>query len=84
MHGKNLLTGTGTMQVLTFPYDLVHDTVDKVINEMQEQPIPLTTTDLELLASAMREVIAHHAPGLETISSIGASLRHVLPSTILQ
>lgn len=72
------------VQVLTFPYDLVHDTVDKVISEMQEQHLQFTATDLELVASAMREVIAHHAPGLETISSIGASLTHVLPSTMLQ
>lgn len=72
------------MQVLTFPYDLVHDTVDRVISEMQEQQLQLTATDLELVASAMREVLAHHAPGLETISSIGASLSHALRSTTLQ
>lgn len=70
------------MQVLTFPYDLEHDTVDMVVGEMREQKIQLTETDLELVASAMREVIAHHAPGLETISSIGAN--NVLPSTILR
>lgn len=43
--------------MLTFPYDINHDTVDAVAGEMQEQ-FSLSDTDCELVASAMREVIA--------------------------
>jgi hypothetical protein len=53
---KTLLTVTHCLQVLSFPYDAYHDTVDGVSNEMQQQ-FSLSSTDRELVASAMREVI---------------------------
>ena len=61
------------MQVLSFPYDVYHDTVDGVAAEMQQQ-FGLSTTDTELVASAMREVIALQLPGLENVMSVHSSL----------
>lgn len=65
------------MQVLSFPYDVYHDTVDGVAAEMQQQ-FALSTTDTELVASAMREVIALQLPGLENVMSVHSSLANSL------
>jgi hypothetical protein len=62
-----------SVQVLSFPYDVYHDTVDAVAAEMQQQ-FALSVTDTELVAAAMREVVARELPGLENIMSVRSSL----------
>jgi hypothetical protein len=61
------------VQVLSFPYDVYHDTIDGVATEMQQQ-IGLSVTDTELVAAAMREVLARQLPGLENVMSVRSSL----------
>jgi hypothetical protein len=45
------------VQVVTFPYDILSDTVDDVAAEMQKQ-FKLSDTDCEIAASSMRQVMA--------------------------
>lgn len=68
MRTSSGMAGHGDVQVVRFPFDVRHDTVDQVASEMAPV-IGMEETDVEMTAAAMREVIAQQLPGLERMWS---------------